>query len=111
MRWMPVIDAKAPKPISRPARTFTPAWAASRASLKYPLPASMPLRRARSSIVRMVMAPIAPPVVASSGARASEGPEFFVIGVSSQEDGLWLGGVAEGRGGPDGEHDTRRAAR
>src|SRR5690554_2855196 len=30
---------------------------------------------------------------------------------SSRRDGLWRGCVMEGLGGPDGEHDTRGAAR
>src|SRR5690606_3329526 len=39
-----------------------------------------------------------------------EGERLIVMVVSSQRDG-WPGGVTEGLGGPDGEHDTRGAAR
>src|SRR5690606_17884783 len=68
----------------------------------------MPLRRARSSMLRMAMPPVTL-AVASSGLFSSE-RGFIVIGVSSQRDGLWPGGVTEGRGGADGAHDTRRQA-
>src|SRR5690606_24084437 len=68
----------------------------------------MPLRRARSSMLRMAMPPVTL-AVASSGLFSSE-REFVVIGVSSQRDGLWLGGVHEGRGWSDGEHGDRRPA-
>src|SRR5690606_18023416 len=65
----------------------------------------MPLRRARSSMLRMAMPPVTP-AVASSGLFSSE-RGFIVIGVSSQRDGC----IHEGFGGADGEHDARRAAR
>src|SRR5690554_351871 len=71
----------------------------------------MPLRRARSSMERMARVPMTPPVVASSGLLSSERERWIVMVVSSQRDGLWLGCIHEGRGGPDGEHDTRRQAR
>src|SRR5690606_18267878 len=64
----------------------------------------MPLRRARSSMLRMAIPPVTP-AVASSGLFSSE-REFMVMIVSSQRDGC----IHEGRGGADGEHDARRAA-